>query len=588
MIVFGDHHRVVATRPALDALGRSIDEYISEPQDRDEAAMRLLIASGELCQGLLDVTFEARGCDDWGELEEACAALTVGAARVHRREGRDVEVEGPRAALARLARLELPETVTIRVPEGFAFYALDPALYAAAAREFRASPPGPPAVVGVRSIGVSLAAVVAVHAGARDLPVTVRPVGPPFRRALRLGPTLGARLLAQPPETHFAVVDEGPGLSGSSFGAVADWLEDHGIAPDRIHFFPGHAGDVGPEASPRHRERWRRAARHVVDFESFRRDQSPGASWFEDDPEARRCPVVDIASGRWRAKLDRSEEQWPPAHLLQERRKYIYSLGDRTWMAKFAGFGRHGEAKLARARSLARAGWVPPPRALRRGFLVEEWLSDAHPLTPDATDRAALLDAVAGYLAFRSRTFPATDQTPGAAPGQLFEMIEVNLCERFGSGATGALDPWRARLATISGRIRRVITDNRLHAWEWLRLPDGRWLKADALDHAEAHDLIGAQDLAWDVAGACVELGLDDEERDRLESRLARESPYRPDPLLRGFHMLAYLAFQMGSYAMAARAHAFDPAEARRLDRAAGRYADRLRLFLDGAGDEDE
>ena len=42
------------------------------------------------------------------------------------------------------------------------------------------------------------------------------------------------------------------------------------------------------------------------------------------------------------------------------------------------------------------------------------------------------------------------------------------------------VDPWREGLDTISGRLRRVITDNRMHAWEWLRLPEGRWLKADA------------------------------------------------------------------------------------------------------------
>jgi hypothetical protein len=578
MIVFGDHQLVETTSRALEALASGCDEYAaaSNRRERAEAAMRLLIASGELAQGVLDGAFETRGYDDWGEVGEACAVLTVEAARA------PLALARLRAAIERLARLALPESVTIRVPEGFAFYALDPALFARAARDFRASLSGPLVVVGVRSIGVSLAAVVAVGAEAKDFPVTIRPVGHPFRRVVRIGPTLGTRLLAYPAETHFAIVDEGPGLSGSSLGAVADWLEDHGIGPDRIHFFPGHAGDLGPEASPRHRARWRRATRHVVDFEEFRRGNFPGASWFEDDPAADRCRIEEIAGGKWRIEQYPSREDWPPAHLLQERRKYRYSFQGQTWLAKFVGLGRSGEAKLARARVLGRAGWVPPPRRLRNGFLVEEWLADAHPAPPsNPTEKVALLDAVAAYLAFRARTFPADEKAPGATPTQLFEMARVNTQERLGAEAANEIEHWRELLPAIAGRVRRVVTDNRMHAWEWLRRPDDRWLKADALDHAESHDLIGAQDLAWDVVGACVELDLDAEEREWLELRLARETAWRPDPLVLRFSHVCYLAFQMGYYAMAAPAHAFDPGEAARLRAAAERYAARLRWAIE-------
>ena len=41
--------------------------------------------------------------------------------------------------------------------------------------------------------------------------------------------------------------------------------------------------------------------------------------------------------------------------------------------------------------------------------------------------------------------------------------------------------------------VRRIETDNRMHAHEWLVRPDGSLLKADAVDHCEAHDLIGAR-----------------------------------------------------------------------------------------------
>jgi hypothetical protein len=580
MIVYGDPQRVESTREALAALRGlardSLSASSSSPTARDEAAARLLIASGELAQGLLDAAFEARGGDDWGDLEEACAVLSVASART------PPAIAMLNESLERLERLELPESVWIRVPEGFAFYALDPSLYRASARSFRGSLARPPVVVGIRSIGTSLAAVVALAAGAKGLPMTIRPVGHPFRRGLRLGPTLEARLLDHPRGTPFAIVDEGPGFSGSSFGAVADWLEDHAIAPELIHFFPGHAGDLGPEACARHRARWQRAGRHVVEFEDVRRARFPGASYFEDDPGAVESPVEEISGGLWRAKHYRSEAAWPPAHCFQERRKYLYSFKGSTRLAKFVGLGRHGDEKLARARLLARAGWVNPPIGLRRGFLIEPWRDDARPGPAlDPSRRPALLDTVAGYLAFRARTFPAPNPTAGATPEQLFAMIRVNLGERFTPEVAGSLEPWRAHLPALVRRIRRVITDNRMHAWEWLGLPDGRWIKADALDHAEAHDLIGAQDLSWDVAGACVELDLSAEERRQLEERLARASPYRPDPLLLGFHALGYLAFQMGYHVMAGSALAFDPEEAARHAAAADRYAGRLEALLD-------
>jgi len=54
-----------------------------------------------------------------------------------------------------------------------------------------------------------------------------------------------------------------------------------------------------------------------------------------------------------------------------------------------------------------------------------------------------------------------------------------------------------------------------MHAWEWV-VVDGTFVKTDAVDHHAAHDLVGCQDLAWDIAGASHELGL---ELDELATR---------------------------------------------------------------------
>jgi hypothetical protein len=142
-----------------------------------------------------------------------------------------------------------------------------------------------------------------------------------------------------------------------------------------------------------------------------------------------------------------------------------------------------------------------------------------------------------------------------------------------------ALDAWAGRLREVGSGLRPARTDNRMHLWEWLALPGGRVVKCDALDHPAGHDLIGPQDVAWDLVGAAVEWGLGPDEQAALEASLALRSPYRPRPTLTAFYRACYLAFQAGYWTVAAQAHA-EAAEALRCRFAAGRYAAELRRWL--------
>jgi hypothetical protein len=119
-------------------------------------------------------------------------------------------------------------------------------------------------------------------------------------------------------------------------------------------------------------------------------------------------------------------------------------------------------------------------------------------------------------------------------------MCRRNIALAFGDEAAQLADGWDAE--ALSSRVERVRTDNRLDREKWLRPPDGRLLKTDALDHHQAHDLIGCQDLAWDVAGAIVEFGLDSAGADRLVAAVGRPV----DPGLLAFSRLAYAAFRLG------------------------------------------
>jgi hypothetical protein len=532
VLVYGERRRRVDPRAALaDVLGVLA---LGRPAASSEA----LIALGVLAQGLADAEFAVLGYDHDTPLQAAAMAALISLARpLVAGAARPVD----RRPLMALAAQPMPEAVIVKAPEGYAYYAAYPEAYAkAAARLQRAD-----TVIGLRSIGTSLAAVAAAALDA-PAPITLRPTGHPFARELRLSPRLEARLAAP---GRVVLVDEGPGLSGSSFGAVADHLERAGAAPDMIAFLPSHGGDLGPMANEAHRRRWATARRPVVSFDDLALQPSdPGlAKWVEDLTGPPVAPLIDLSGGAWRAPVFGPDPSvWPPVYAGQERRKVLLRSASGLWLLKFAGLDQAAHAKLERALALGRAGLAPPPAGLRRGFIVQPWIA-GRPLGAPI-DRRGLLAALVRYLAFRARTFPASVED-GAGEGDLRVMVEANAGE--------ALGPAAAR--TILDRLPRglnlrpIRTDGRLHRWEWLVAADGRLLKTDSLDHDDAHDLIGCQDLAWDVAGAEAELGLSADESDALVRRLgAAGCRVAPDALR--FMRAAYPAFQLGLWTHALQA----------------------------------
>jgi hypothetical protein len=267
MIVYGDPQRAEDPRSLIAKLSADcLRLHYTRGVEQRELATRLLIEAGELAQGLLDHEFQRVGYDEWTPLARSCAALILPLGRLQTDSA--TSLAPALSALAELNEQQLPISITVKVPEGFAFYALYPEQYALAAQHCLAGHSDSVAVIGLRSIGVSLAAVVAAAINATAPIVTLRPAGHPFQRKICIGPKLESILLSA---DRFAIVDEGPGLSGSSFGAVADWLEGRGVRRERIIFFPGHAGPLGPRAAPEHRQRWEQCRKSVVEFEELLR-----------------------------------------------------------------------------------------------------------------------------------------------------------------------------------------------------------------------------------------------------------------------------------------------------------------------------
>ena len=304
-----------------------------------------------------------------------------------------------------------------------------------------------------------------------------------------------------------------------------------------------------------------------VDFDALyvgERVREPLARWFGDLTGPAIAPLQDLSGGGWR----RNRLDGPPAFGMRERRKFLLQTGRGCFLLKFAGLGPEGRRKLERARALHAAGFTAEPLALRRGFLLERWLDGAPAPRVDAQDLARL----GAYLGFRAERFPAL--VHGASLAELAAMAEHNIAEVAGPEIAGAaLAPFTGgRLAALACETRAVNVDGRLHPWEWLRM-GGRLVKTDALDHADDHDLVGPQDIAWDVAGASVELGLD-------AGRLAEAMPasVRPSAEIVAFLRVAYLGFQLGLWTFGAAAAPQDVLVAALVQR----YRARLRAPFEG------
>lgn len=522
MIVYRDSSRTVSTAQTLAALGR-IDS-------RDHASIReLLIEFGCLECGIADSLAPRPLLEDLRRVALLTGRLFYRSLRNfpwHPCEWRD--------ALVRLNRAALPEQIEFRTPEGYAFYALFPESYAAAAEQFyRELHPRRATVIGIRSIGTSLSAAVAgalAELGVEVRSFTVRPRGHPFDRSVELP------AIAQLNEPHL-IVDEGPGLSGSSFASVAAALSQAGVADAQIFLFPSWTPDASLLNSEKGRDCWSR-------YRVFRESAEPEAfgGW------------RDISAGRWRKRLFGHAAHFPPVHPQHERRKFL-SRTEPLVMAKFAGLGARGRASFERARALHDARFATAPLELFDGFLFSAFV----PGRPAREVSANLLRTAACYLAHVFREFPSAAP---ASSDPLFRMMTNNVSEALGR----PWDPPRELLKAPED-WRLCDLDGRMLLHEWIETASG-YVKSDAADHADDHFFPGPQDIAWDVAAAVIEFSLDDPApfldlyaRSSGDRTIARRFP---------FYALAYSAFRYGYCQFAATQ--VQPAERRRFQQAANRY----------------
>lgn len=532
MIIYSDRKRRVPLLPRIAELRRRA-ERIGSGLDARRA---LLVDLGEIECALLD----AERAREAGLAEAAMRAVLDG------------RIETAISALGQLVTCDLPGAVEVSTPEGFAYYGLYPEMYVEAATRFaELQLPQWTAVIGIRTIGATLSVVVAdtlERHGSSVYRTTVRPTGHPFDRRISFDHRVRAVIADYAAQGWFAIVDEGPGLSGSSFAAVIEALLDAGAHTERIVLFPSWDPPPDTLLSESARKHWASHRRYVAPFELRHVPFVPSDS-------------VDISAGMWRTVL-LNGRQWPPVHPQHERRKYLGPDGE---LYKFSGIGSYGTPAYELTQQLADAGFTPRSTGFVDGFLRTPVIDAEGPESTVVTQK--FLDHAARYLAFRTG-LPVPDTSTDFH--SLAEMIEVN-CREAGVSM--------ADLTGYEGVIsdqKAVAIDGRLMTHEWLETKDG-WLKLDGVDHHRDHFLPGTQDIAWDIAGLSIEFGLDAAGRDYLCERFRA---YMADPSLGlrlRFFRIAYAAFRLG-YAVMACASA--PQEAHDFERLRRLYLQQLNSAL--------
>jgi hypothetical protein len=498
----------------------------------DEALLGALLRASELECGAADA--ESAGIIAHEQLTDVIAnALLLGESKSSFHE------INPHNLIKTARALPAEEQLGISTPEGFAYYALHPLAYADMLERI-SSPSGSLMVVGIRSIGTALSAVMAAAARLRGITVrriTVRPHGHPYNRTLEFSPReLVAIEQAVSCAARFVIVDEGPGLSGSSFLSVAEALEKAGAPRESITMVGSHTADADKLCASDAARRWRR----------FR--CAPVAA------EARRPARAGkfVGGGKWRSHFIDGAE-WPAVWTSFERLKYLSSAEENEpRFYKFAGFGHYGDRVFERELRVAGAGFGPPPRRESVGFISYPWIDGRPFCASDVSE--AVLARMAQYCAFRLRNFSVELADLNA----LQQMAEHNLHQ------LGLDLPIELRLE------RPVIADGRMQPYEWLSTRESGLLKTDSGSHGDDHFFPGPTDIAWDLAGAIVEWRMDEQQATRFTDLYRRASGDDSTARIESF-IHAYTAFRSAYCLMAANAMAGSD-EQPRLQRAATEY----------------
>src|SRR5438270_1997275 len=273
LLVFRDDAKWVHSESLIGDIAATLKRIRHEYNDQ---VTDTLLMAGQL---------EAALWDCGSPQADAAASLTTTLARAFIEPVQDHYAASQRLLLE-LAD-SLPQRLRISEPEGFSYYALHPGDFADIVAQFQHADCA--AVVGIRSIGTTLSAVAIAEFERRHVPasrITVRPLGHPYNRTTTFTPSQSDWIKKhRGTETAWLVMDEGPGLSGSSFLSVAEALVNSGVPAGRITLIGTRHVDPTQLCATDAARRWNRFACLTVSSRVCKRfvgfPQLNGGHWRE-------------------------------------------------------------------------------------------------------------------------------------------------------------------------------------------------------------------------------------------------------------------------------------------------------------------
>ena len=527
-LVFRDVRETVSLRAVSRALISDLQQFIAADQTE------LLLSA------LLRIAEVDSSCKDQGDFVKGIHTCVLSRALVEPEKAKSLS----QCVINMLKKVPLEGRLKVTRPEGFAFYGLHPLDYAHAAESLPLQGDSQVVVIGIRSVGSVLADIVwnqllLRYRGQRKVDVfTVRPIGHPYDRTCDLSPykeTIAAG-------GQFLIVDEGPGLSGSSFLSVGEALVRLGVKHERITFLCSRQADPARLVTPDGAERWNRFKSHVVPSNHF-------------TPEAGAIPT---APGGWRDGSHFRDSLWPG--LWTSMMPATFRSADGRHVFEYHGLGHYGDAVRERINTLADQGFTLPATSAANGFSRTTALygcrCSKHDISPDIVDR------MAEYLAYRTQACALP--LDSISTDGLEEVAQFNFHQATGRELGDDF---------ILPLHKPVIADAQMMPRNWFQpfRVNKVFLKLDCGTHGDNHFYPGPVDIAWDVAGAIIEWEMDEADRDHFLSRYDTAAQDDVRARLRHY-MIAYAAFRNGYCRMAASAMAHDVAEAQRLARDAARY----------------
>lgn len=536
-LVFRDVREQLCLRTASAAVCEDLSAFLGS-QDQEHLVSALLRV-GEM---------ECALADAW---EDIGAGLTATIANA-------LVEPGPTEGLAEAARKFLEQIpykslLSVSRPEGYAFYGLHPLDYADALETMDVSGDGPVIVIGVRTVGFTLGEVVAASLrskfrGARRVQsFSVRPVGHPYDRHCTFTEKQIGMITEDGGNVRVIVVDEGPGMSGSSFLSVGEALVALGVKPSQTTFLCSRDANPAQLVTPNGAERWSRFKRHVAERNHFK-------------PE---IDAVFVAEGAWRNAIS-DESEWPGRWTTMLPATCCSADGERVF--EYCGLGRYGEDIRERVNRLADLGFAEKATRAANGFARVSPASGRRLEKSDLSE--AVLNRIAEYLALRAKLFAVESDL---VTSEFKHMARFNFAQTTGRELPDDLDlPVH----------RAVISDSQMMPYQWLQPDDGSLLlKLDCATHGDNHFFPGPVDSAWDIAGAMVEWEMDERSRDYLVRRYAELTSDNVSARLTAY-LVAYAALRNGYCRMAASAMSGDAGEQERLLRDARTYSDLLQNLV--------